>query len=162
MIVGKKYNKNLLKGRYDSIIIGSGLGGLTTAALLSKQGKKVLVLERHYTAGGFTHAYSRKGFEWDVGLHYIGKVHDPRTPLRLIFDEITEGQLKWHKMDQEYDKIVIGNNEFSLIEGLSNFKAKMFEYFPEEKEAINKYIDLIKKLIRLLRVILSKKPYQSG
>ena len=79
-------------------------------------------------------------------LHYIGKVHDPRTPLRLIFDEITEGQLKWHKMDQEYDKIVIGNNEFSLIEGLSNFKAKMFEYFPEEKEAINKYIDLIKKV----------------
>ena len=44
------------------------LGGLTTAALLSKQGKKVLVLERHYTAGGFTHAYSRKGFEWDVGF----------------------------------------------------------------------------------------------
>ena len=47
-------------------------------------------------------------------------------------------------MDQN-DKIVIGNNEFSLIEGLSNFKAKMFEYFPEEK-AINKYIDLIKKV----------------
>ena len=45
--------KNNLKENYDAIIIGSGIGSLCTAALLSKEGKKVLVLERHYTAGGF-------------------------------------------------------------------------------------------------------------
>ena len=146
MIVGKRYNKENLKGFYDSIIIGSGLGGLTTAALLSKKGHKVLVLERHYTAGGFTHVYSRKGFEWDVGLHYIGKVHDPSSPLRMLFDEITDGQLGWHKMDPVYDKIVIGKEEFSFVEGLSNFKLKMIEYFPKEKRAITEYINLVKKV----------------
>ena len=98
MIIGKKYSKANLSEFYDSIIIGSGLGGLTTAAFLAKNGHRVLVLERHYTAGGFTHAYSRGGFEWDVGLHYIGKVHDTRSPLRMIFDEITDGQLEWQKM----------------------------------------------------------------
>ena len=53
MIQSYKQNPNL-KDNYDVVIIGSGMGGLTTAAILSKEGKKVLVLERHYTAGGFT------------------------------------------------------------------------------------------------------------
>ena len=55
--------KPILSDNYDAIIIGSGIGSLTTAAILSKEGKKVLVLERHYTVGGFTHIFKRKGFE---------------------------------------------------------------------------------------------------
>lgn len=51
----------------DVIIIGSGLGGLTTAATLAKAGKKVLVLEQHNHAGGCCHTYIEKGFEFDVG-----------------------------------------------------------------------------------------------
>ena len=44
-----------LAENYDAILIGTGIGSLCTGALLSKVGKKVLLLERHYTAGGFTH-----------------------------------------------------------------------------------------------------------
>lgn len=45
---------------YDAIVIGSGMGGLTAAVGLSKfGGQKVLVLEQHYTAGGFTQTFSR-------------------------------------------------------------------------------------------------------
>ena len=51
MIVGQKYLSSQIDTHYDAIVIGSGLGGLTTAALMAKAGKKVLVLERHYTAG---------------------------------------------------------------------------------------------------------------
>jgi len=46
-----------LADTYDAIIIGSGIGSLTTGAFLAKEGKRVLVLERHYTAGGFTHVF---------------------------------------------------------------------------------------------------------
>ena len=74
---------------YDVIIIGSGMGSLSTAALLSKQGKKVLVLERHYVAGGFTHVFKRKGYEWDVGIHYIGEVQNKYSPIRKMFDYIS-------------------------------------------------------------------------
>ena len=157
MIIGKKYNKANLKEFYDSIIIGSGLGGLTTAAFLAKNGQRVLGLERHYTAGGFTHVYKRAGFEWDVGLHYIGKVHDPKSPLRLIFDEITDGKLDWKKMGPVYDNIIIGDEEFSFVEGLSNFKSKMIEYFPKEKSAINEYISLVKKVNSSSRSYFMKK-----
>jgi hypothetical protein len=66
------------------------------------------VLEQHYTAGGFTHSYERKGFEWDVGVHYIGDVHRPHHTLRRIFDVISDGQFKWARMDAVYERIMIG------------------------------------------------------
>ena len=87
--------KHVLEERYDAILVGSGIGSLCTAALLSKEGKKVLVLERHYTAGGFTHVFKRKGYEWDVGIHYIGEVQNPNAPIRKMFDYITDNNLKF-------------------------------------------------------------------
>ena len=50
-----------------------GIGGIGMSALaryFNLEGKKVLVLERHYTAGGLTHVSKRKGYEWDVGRVY--------------------------------------------------------------------------------------------
>lgn len=76
-------------------MIGSGIGGLTTAACLAKAGKKVLVLEQHYTAGGYTHSYARNGYEWDVGVHYIGDMGSSHTLGRRLFDYITDGKLEW-------------------------------------------------------------------
>ena len=54
--VGKRYRSTRVDADYDVIVVGSGIGGLCSAALLSQMGKKVLVLEQHYTAGGFTHS----------------------------------------------------------------------------------------------------------
>jgi all-trans-retinol 13,14-reductase len=49
------------------------MGSLTTAALLSKEDKSVLILEKHYTPVGFTHVFKRNGYEWDMGIHYIAR-----------------------------------------------------------------------------------------
>ena len=77
--VGHRYRANRLKGPYDAIVIGSGIGGLAAAACMSKLGKKVAVFEQHYTAGGFTHSYDSNGYEWDVGVHYIGDMGASHT-----------------------------------------------------------------------------------
>ena len=55
--------------KYDQIIIGSGLGGLTSAAYLAKKGKKVLVLEKHFIPGGCATSYKRRGAIFEAGLH---------------------------------------------------------------------------------------------
>ena len=74
----------------DAIVIGSGIGGLTTAALLSRIGKKVLVLEQHYIAGGCTHTFEDKGYEFDTGIHYIGNMHKKHSFSRKLFDLISD------------------------------------------------------------------------
>jgi len=137
-----------LQETYDTIIIGSGMGGLATAAILSKEGQRVLVLERHYTAGGFTHVFKRKGYEWDVGIHYIGEVQRENSILRKLFDYVTDGELKWADIGEVYDRIVIGDQHFDFVKGVKNFKKQLISYFPEEEQAINKYVDLVFKAVK--------------
>ena len=140
-----------LQDHYDAIVIGSGMGGLATAAILAKEGQKVLVLERHYTAGGFTHIFKRKGYEWDVGIHYIGEVQRDKSMLKKLFDYVTDSALKWEDMGEVYDKVIIGDKHYDFVKGVSNFKAKIISYFPEEEEAISAYVDLVFKAVKTSR-----------
>ncbi|WP_281648435.1 NAD(P)/FAD-dependent oxidoreductase [Parendozoicomonas sp. Alg238-R29] len=143
---GKRYRPGRADNHYDVIVIGSGIGGLTTAALLSLLGKKVCVLEQHYTAGGYTHSYERNGYEWDVGVHYIGEVHKPYTTLRRVFDVISQSRLKWAEMDPIYDRILLGDETFDFVAGRENFIQSLEQAFPEESEAIHKYVNLIRAM----------------
>ena len=143
--------------QYDTIVIGSGIGGLATAAFLSKEGRKVLVLERHYTAGGFTHVFKRNGYEWDVGIHYIGEVQRPNSAIRRMFDYITNGNLKWADMGRVYDRIIIGDKEYEFVKGVENFKQQLIEYFPKDKDAINQYVDLVFSVVKSMGSYYSAK-----
>lgn len=142
---GKRFRAKRADSHYDVIVIGSGIGGLTNAALLSLMGKKVCVLEQHYTAGGYTHAYDREGYEWDVGVHYVGEVHKPST-LRRVFDVISEGRLQWAAMEDEYDKVILGKDEYSFIAGRDNFAQMLKERFPGEEQVIDDYVQLIRDI----------------
>jgi all-trans-retinol 13,14-reductase len=144
--VGQSYLKNPPNERFDAIIVGSGMGGLTTAALLAKHaGKRVLVLERHYMPGGFTHVFRRHGYEWDVGVHYIGGVGDRRSATRRFFDHLTEGRLEWASMGEVYDRIFLGDRVYDYVAGPERFRARMKEYFPAEARAIDRYLSLIRR-----------------
>jgi glycine/D-amino acid oxidase-like deaminating enzyme len=54
--IGRRYRYDRLNGPYDALVVGSGMGGLTVAALLSELGRRVAVLEQHYTAASTTSA----------------------------------------------------------------------------------------------------------
>jgi len=140
--IGQRYRPNRLAGNYDAIVIGSGMGGLSTAAMLSDLGWKVCVLEQHYTAGGYTHSYERNGYEWDVGVHYIGDV-GAKTRTRKMFDYLSDGKLKWAPMDEEYDRFYIGEKVFCAKAGKQQFRDNLVQQFPDEAKAIDAYIDLL-------------------
>lgn len=157
MIVGQKYVSSNIDTQYDAIVIGSGLGGLTSAAFLAKAGKKVLVLERHYTAGGFTHSFKRRGYEWDVGVHYIGEVHNPNSPLRRVFDLVTDSQLQWAKMDDVYDKIIIRDTQYNFVAGAKRFKEELLQSFPQAGKQIDDYLRHIRAATNAIGVHFGKR-----
>ncbi len=140
--IGYRYRPKRLAPEYDAIVIGSGMGGLTTAALLSELGWKVCVLEQHYTAGGYTHSYERNGYEWDVGVHYIGDV-GAQTQTRRMFDFLSDGQLEWAPMDAEYDRFYIGDKVFNAKAGKQEFRDNLLRQFPNEQRAIDEYLKLL-------------------
>ncbi|MEM7431447.1 MAG: NAD(P)/FAD-dependent oxidoreductase [Pseudomonadota bacterium] len=143
--IGYRYRPSRLADSYDALVIGSGMGGLTTAALLSDLGWRVAVLEQHYTAGGYTHSYERNGYEWDVGVHYIGDVGAP-TRTRKMFDFLSDGQLQWAPMDDEYDRFYVGDKVFNAIAGRQAFRDNLVRQFPDEEAAIERYMELLQEV----------------
>ena len=144
----KKYSKEIISDDYDVVIIGSGISGLCCAALLSMEGKKVLVLEKHFKAGGYTHTFKRKQFEWDVGIHYIGAVHNKNTYIRRLFDKITDSNLKWNKTSDNYDRIIFPDKSYDFIAPKNQFIDSIKIAFPSEINAIDQYISILDNVRR--------------
>ena len=137
------YKSDITKQKFDAIIIGSGIGGLCTAALLGLKGKRVLVLEKHFKIGGWTHTFRRNNYEWDVGIHYIGQVHKTHSPVRRLFDLISDGKLEWSYMDKNYDRIIFPDMSYDFVAPREKFVEDMIAYFPKEERAIISYMDLL-------------------
>ena len=156
----ESYKKNpKIDDHYDTILIGSGPASLTAASYLSRGGDKVLVLEKHYTPGGFTHVFKRPEYEWDVGVHYIGEVLNKGSIMRLIFDDVSDGNLKWADMGEVYDRIFFGEKEYQFVKGVSNFKERLKEDFtdPKDQQSIDNYVDLLFKVADASRSYFAEK-----
>ena len=138
-----------MENKYDVIIIGSGMGALTSASILSQlANKKVLVLEQHFKAGGFTHIFKRKGnYVWDVGTHYVGNMQKG-VQSRALMDYITGGAVKWQEMPEVYDYFNFPDLKFGFRKGSYNLKIDLVKEFPGETKAIIKYFRDISKALR--------------
>lgn len=132
--------------KYDVVIIGSGLGGLVCGSLLAHRGKKVLVLERQAQPGGCMQSYQRGGLSFDTGFHYVGGLAEGQ-PLHGIFSQLGLMQLPWVRLDADgFDRVTIGHQTFPLAEGYDRFANTLGEFFPQEKEALKQYVELLRHL----------------
>ena len=125
---------------FDLIVIGSGIGGLTVASLMTQLGhQRVLVLERHFRLGGFTHSFTRPGQRsWDVGLHYVGGMGTGETG-RQLFDLVTDRGVQWRKMPSPFEKFVYPDFTFDVPDDEERYRQALVGRFPHERAAIEKY-----------------------
>jgi phytoene dehydrogenase-like protein len=92
----------MTSAKWDAIVIGSGIGGLACAAALAKSGRRVLVLEQHTVAGGLTQTFSREGYTWNVGVHYLGEMGPGDRP-RAILDWLADGRIDMAPVGETHD-----------------------------------------------------------
>ncbi len=135
---------------YDAIVIGSGMGGLTAGSLLAQlQGKRVLILERHFTVGGFTHVFSRQGFTWDVGIHYVGNM-GAGMPSRQMMDLVTGHGVQWQRMPDRFDSFVYPDFSYDVPSDAAVYERELIERFPTEAAGIRRYFHDVTRLARWL------------
>lgn len=139
---------------FDSIIIGSGAGGLTTALCLARAGQKVLVLEQHDVPGGWCHSFTLNGQRFSPGVHYIGLLGEGQSTNQLYKSLGIANELIFFRMNKNgYDHCHIGDYRFDYPAGIENLKNKLASEFPHEAKNIKEYLSLIEKVNYELQLI---------
>lgn len=154
LLHNKFSDKKVADVEWDVVVIGSGMSGLTSAAVLSRLGDRVLVLEQHPdTAGGGTHSFDLKGYRFDSGLHYtvpwsqqimaLACLKKPKdvTPFRIMGEE-----------DGCVDKIYLvpPSSAKSSSDSVTPFRMRyqekhldeLYRQFPDERAALDKFMKL--------------------
>ncbi len=125
---------------YDVIIIGGGLGGLVAAAKLSKEGKKVLLIEQHDRPGGCATTFSRKGYTMEVGLHEMDGLH-PSDGKTKIFTELGLFEDLEYLELPEFYRFYNGRTDLVMPHDRATAIAMLKKHFPEQHEGIDKYFE---------------------
>ncbi len=135
-------------GHFDLVVVGSGMGGLTCALILAKEGFKVCVLEQHYRPGGCLHRFFRKRVPFDTGFHYLGGVGKDGTMAKYLRFLGVADQLHWHDLDPDgFDVLEFPGYQFKVPTGWPALKQRLHDEFPKEKHAIDTYAAACKKII---------------
>lgn len=136
--VRRPWSKTAPEGAsWDAIVIGSGMGGMTTAGLLAKLGKRVLVLEQHYAPGGFTHVFRREGFAWDVGVHLVGDKALHALPGKVMA-LLSGGELRWASVGPVYDQFFFPDGfEIAFSGDRATFERTLKAAFPDQSACID-------------------------
>lgn len=133
--------QSIINNTYDAIIIGAGLGGLTAGATLSKNGKRVLLIEKHEKTGGYATSFTREEFEFDVSLHNFGPIYGPFEKILNDLDLLSKINYKPYN---NFQKVIFPENELIIPKGMDKFREQLTIEFPSEKSGIKKIMDEIK------------------
>lgn len=161
--IRKARSTNFSKTKYDAIVVGSGIGGLTTAALLAKRGLSVLILEMHYEVGGCATVFDRRGkgqgYQFDVGFHYLGDCGENGC-VPTVLDALGIEPLDFIEQDPDgFDRFCFPDFEFLVPREIEDFRERLKEYFPSEGRGIDRYISLLQQVWRLMQ--FNKAPMKS-
>ena len=129
------------------IIIGSGLGGLTTGVVLAKNGYRVTVLEQGGQVGGCLQCFERHGVRFETGMHFIGAARPGDTLGQLFrYLEISD-KVALSPLDRNhYNVIGLGDKRYPYANGREAFINDLAMYFPKERKALETYCNLVSRI----------------
>lgn len=136
-----------MEKKYDSIVIGSGAGGLASTLCLARAGQKVLLLEQHDVPGGWCHSFTLNGQRFSPGVHYVGFIGEGESTNELLKGLGIANDMVFFEMNRKgYEHCHIGEEKFDMPAGIENLKTELCNRFPQEKKGIIKYVDLVKTI----------------
>lgn len=136
----------------DTVVIGSGAGGLTAALALARAGERVLVLEQHYLPGGWCHSFDLEGYTFSPGVHYIGDLQ-PGGRLRAVYEGLGVAQdLVFLELNPDgFDHVRIGDDFwFDIPRGRDRLIDRLGQRFPSDAEGIRRFVGILDGISREL------------
>jgi len=145
---------------FDSIIIGSGAGGLAAAICLSRAGQRVLVLEQHDVPGGWCHSFQLDGHRFSPGVHYIGLVEEGHSTNDLYRGLGVANDLVFFRMNPTaYEHCWIGKERINMPAGINNLIEQLSLRFPHERKNIKSYLQMVQRVNSQLQLISKMKTF---
>lgn len=131
---------------FDCIIVGAGLGGLTAGATLSKQGKRVLLLEKHYIPGGCATTFKRKDFIMEVGLHEMDGLYDKDLKQEIFKFLEVDKNINFIKVPELFRYI---SNKVDFVHPHGNDKTlkSLSKMYPSDRKGINTFLKLMEGIL---------------
>ena len=145
---------------YDTIVIGSGAGGLSAAICLARAGQRVLVLEQHDVPGGWCHSFYLNGYRFTPGVHYVGLLDKGESTSDLYKGLGIANDMVFFRMNPEaYEHCWIGKERIDMPAGFDKVYEVLSERFPKERKRLKKYLTLIKNITYQLQLIPKMKGF---
>jgi phytoene dehydrogenase-like protein len=125
---------------FDVIVVGSGIGGLISAGILSARGLKVLLIERHSTPGGYLASFKRKGFIFDSSVDCISGVAPGGLIYRVLELLKIEKDIAFIKVDP-IRLSMFPNFEIAVDADINAYADRLSSLFPSEARSIRKFLE---------------------
>ncbi len=147
---------------YEAVVVGAGLGGLSAAAWLAKEGKKVLLLERHRVPGGYASSFKRGRFEFEIALHELSGLgtEQDKGPLRKLFEQLGIMDKVQFIQIPEFYRSVFPEVDVTVPIGRQAFEEELVRAFPAEAGGIREFsaacFDFAEQALKANRVGMKK------
>lgn len=142
-----------IKEDLDTIIIGSGVGGLSAALCLARAGQKVLIIEQHKIPGGWCQSFKIKGYRFSPGIHYVGGLDRGGSLYDLYTGLGVANDLEFLQMNPNaYEHAIIDGERFDFPNNFDALVESLSQRFPHEKEGLMNYLKLVQTIGREMQM----------